>query len=448
MEARDNSWSHRSREVVSLSLLIEPAAIRMMVQVQGADDLTRALALWLGIPGVPQPELAAGALLTYRQVAVAGLMVAAGLTTEVSFEDGVDWLERRQYFVPHLPPGLEADPAALLALSIALFHVGKDGRGQWLVGLVERAMTGETDSWRVALLRAAQCSLTRASSVELPGDLQAALWSRGIGTFDPRSRDEVRRVALSGDSIPPERAALRLAALRIVLALDSAGTHAPQLERPSGAHVKGQRKIMQQTAKVLFLAASPQGMQALRLDTECREIQDKIRAASYRDQIQFMTRWAVRRDDLLQALNEVDPTVLHFSGHGEGAMGLCFEAPDGTVAPVSAEGLSKAILAAGESVKLVVLNACYSDVQAAVLRDHVPCIIGMSDAIPDESAIIYAASFYRALAFGRSVKNAHEQGLAALAVHQIPPEQLPQLIHRKDVDPAEVRIVEVANADP
>lgn len=167
---------------------------------------------------------------------------------------------------------------------------------------------------------------------------------------------------------------------------------------------------------VLFLAANPVRVPALQLGEECRAIEDKIRAAKFCDRIRFRSRWAARPDDLLQALNEDTPSVLHFSGHGAGDQGLCFQSADGSALTVSADGLAQVMQAAGASVTVVVLNACYSEVQAQALVAHVPCVIGMADAIGDEEAIVYASSFYRALAFGKSVANAHQQGIAALAL--------------------------------
>src|SRR5689334_14280684 len=115
---------------------------------------------------------------------------------------------------------------------------------------------------------------------------------------------------------------------------------------------------------VLFLTADPSQVQPLQLGEECRTIEDKIRAAKFRDRIRFRSRWAARPDDLLQALNEDAPSILHFSGHGSGNQGLCFQSEDGSVLHVSAECLDQVIRAAGTSVTVVVLNACFSEVQA------------------------------------------------------------------------------------
>lgn len=205
---------------------------------------------------------------------------------------------------------------------------------------------------------------------------------------------------------------------------------------------------------VLFLASNPALVPALELGEECRAIEEKIRAARFRDQIRFRSRWAARPDDLLQALNEEAPSVLHFSGHGFGDHGLCFQAKDGSALQVGADGLAQVIRAVGASVMVVVLNACYSEVQAQALVAQVPCVVGMPDAIGDAAAITYAASFYRALAFGKSVANAHEQGLAALALHRTsgqtrdvqgaeaaPRAPTPTLLSRPDIDADLVYIV-------
>lgn len=195
-------------------------------------------------------------------------------------------------------------------------------------------------------------------------------------------------------------------------------TTTPAVQLPSiRDEANARSRVMTPPATVLFLAANPMRLPALHLGEECRAIEDKIRAAKYRDRIRFRSRWAARPDDLLQALNEDNPAILHFSGHGGGDQGLCFQSDDGNTVGVSAKGLTQVIRAAGAGVAVVVLNACYSEAQANALVTCVPCVIGVSNAISDEAAIVYARSFYGALAFGKSVANAHEQGLAALAVH-------------------------------
>jgi DNA-directed RNA polymerase specialized sigma24 family protein len=209
-----------------------------------------------------------------------------------------------------------------------------------------------------------------------------------------------------------------------------------------------------QSPVVLFLAAQPVGLPRLELGEECRSIEEKLRAANCHHQLQLRSRWAARPDDLLQALNEDSPSVLHFSGHGSGDQGICFQGNDGGVLHVTSEGLAGVLRAAGTGVSVVLLNACYSESQAEVLRSHIPCVIGLPTTIGDGAAIVYSESFYRALAFGNSVANAHAQGIAALGLPRVDgqmrdvvgsePAQLasePKLLNRPGVDPDAIYVV-------
>ena len=63
----------------------------------------------------------------------------------------------------------------------------------------------------------------------------------------------------------------------------------------------------------------------VRLDEEVREITAQIRASDYRDSVDLVSRWAVRPLDVLQALNEDKPHIVHFSGHGSSGTELVFQ---------------------------------------------------------------------------------------------------------------------------
>lgn len=209
-------------------------------------------------------------------------------------------------------------------------------------------------------------------------------------------------------------------------------------------------------ATVVFLAANPLQGQPLLLGEEFRAIEDKIRGARFRDRITLLARWAARPCDWLETMTDHAPSVLHFSGHGGGEQGLCLQLGDGSPIGVNVDGLTEAMRAEGSTVKLVVLNACFSEVQARALISQVPCVIGMPDVIGDRAAIEYAASFYRALASGRSVATAHRHGMAALKLHRSntmfrdvmassdecgPSMPVPTLLTRADTDAEHVYLV-------
>jgi hypothetical protein len=194
--------------------------------------------------------------------------------------------------------------------------------------------------------------------------------------------------------------------------------------------------------KILFLAASPTDSQPLELDREARQIERTIRASEYRDSMELITKWAVSPDDLLQALNQHRPHIVHFSGHGSPSNEIILESDGGTRQTVSTDALRHLFAALKDNVRAVILNACYSSAQAEAVTEHIDCAIGMSDAIPDEAAIDFAASLYRAIGFGRSVQNAFEQGIVSLKLKRIAGVDLPRLHVRAGVDASQIVLIE------
>ena len=67
---------------------------------------------------------------------------------------------------------------------------------------------------------------------------------------------------------------------------------------------------------VLFLSADPTDASYLRLGTELREIQEKLQLAKQRERFELHQRMSVRPADISQALLDVEPGIVHFSGHG------------------------------------------------------------------------------------------------------------------------------------
>ena len=192
---------------------------------------------------------------------------------------------------------------------------------------------------------------------------------------------------------------------------------------------------------ISFFAANPLSTDHLALGAEARDIEERIRESSQRDAFDFKTTWATRTRDLIRVLNQEGPTVVHFSGHGDGAPGLVLDDGLGGERLVSGEALASLFSAFDDTVRLVVLNACYSQEQAEVILEHVGCVVGMGDSIDDETARVFAATFYGALAFGKTFDRAFRQGLAAIKLDDLPDEDVPVLRFRADIDPTKTSLV-------
>ena len=180
--------------------------------------------------------------------------------------------------------------------------------------------------------------------------------------------------------------------------------------------------------KILILAANPKNTLRLRLDEEVREIESGLERSHKRDQFVIKSRSAVRPIDFRRAMLDVEPQIVHFSGHGAGDGGLAFEDEKGQVKFVDAEALALLFELFTTHVECVVLNACYSEIQAKAIARHVNYVIGMSQQIGDQAAIAFAVAFYDALGRGNCVEFAYKFGCTAIRLEGIPENLTPKLL--------------------
>ena len=202
-----------------------------------------------------------------------------------------------------------------------------------------------------------------------------------------------------------------------------------------------QLKAIPATITVLFLAANPNDTQQLNLDEEVRAIQNRIRLSDYRDSIRFESRWAARSSDVLQAINETNPTIIHFSGHGTSDGKLVLLNPDGSSNDVTKEAITMAISTASDTVRLVVFNACFSESQAKNIVHSIESAIGMNDSIRDDTAITFASQLYSSIGFGHSLEKSFNQAIAAIMLDGIPQDTIPQLFVADGVNPDDIVLV-------
>ena len=210
--------------------------------------------------------------------------------------------------------------------------------------------------------------------------------------------------------------------------------------------------------KILILAANPKNTSQLRLDEEVREIEEALRRSQHRQQFELSAKWAVRDRDFYRSMLDTQPQIVHFSGHGEGSSteveqagssaerkllpitetvsesGLLFEDETGQAKRVDSAALASLFkLFASKRLECVVLNACYSEGQAAAINQHIPYVIGMNKAIGDSAAIAFAIAFYDALAAGEAYEFAFELAKTALQLAGIPEQHTPVLRQNPDL---------------
>ncbi|HEV7373697.1 MAG TPA: CHAT domain-containing protein [Pyrinomonadaceae bacterium] len=191
---------------------------------------------------------------------------------------------------------------------------------------------------------------------------------------------------------------------------------------------------MSDKIKVLFLAANPTDTGPLRLGQEVREIDEKLEVGSARESFELIQHHALRVSDLAKVLLKHQPHIVHFSGHGSTTEEIVLEDNSGKSQPVRNQALAALFRILKDNVRIVVLNACFSKAQAEALKETIDYTIGTNKAVGDQAAITFAAAFYRALAFGRTVKEAFELAQVELELFSISGSDTPELFIRAGVD--------------
>ncbi|WP_304635388.1 CHAT domain-containing protein [Pseudoalteromonas sp.] len=192
---------------------------------------------------------------------------------------------------------------------------------------------------------------------------------------------------------------------------------------------------------VLFLASNPRDQGQLGLDEEVRTIKEMITKSRHRDVVKLESCWAVRPGDILQYINEYQPTIVHFSGHGSANDELVLMDSNSKTKLVSMESIVQAMSVANEDLRLVFFNTCHSKNQASNVTEYIECAIGMNNSITDNAAQVFSAQFYSSLGFGFSVEKSFKQAKAALMLEGILEENTPALFVKEGYDARDICIV-------
>lgn len=181
---------------------------------------------------------------------------------------------------------------------------------------------------------------------------------------------------------------------------------------------------------ILFLAANPKNSTPLDLTREVKEIEEGLQRSQKRDKFLLEQVWAVTPGDVQRAMLDYKPQIVHFSGHGMGESGLVLENATGEAQFVKSAALAGLFELFADKVECVVLNACYSEVQAVAIAHHIPYVVGMNQAVGDQAARVFAVGFYDALGAGESFDFAYKLGRNRIALEGIA-EDLTPVITRK-----------------
>jgi len=188
---------------------------------------------------------------------------------------------------------------------------------------------------------------------------------------------------------------------------------------------------MAEKIRILFLSANPWSMSRILVDEEAREISEKIDEGVYRDRFELYKHPATRPNDLQRLLLKYQPHIVHFSCHGSKGRKIVLAGAHGHAKAVDQHGLAKVLALYSNHVRLVLLNACFTKEQARSISEVIDYSIGTERPIGDKVSVTFAGAFYRALGFGKSIRDAFESARAELALTKMPRSRGIQLFVKK-----------------
>ncbi|NJR59874.1 MAG: CHAT domain-containing protein [Cyanobacteria bacterium CRU_2_1] len=184
---------------------------------------------------------------------------------------------------------------------------------------------------------------------------------------------------------------------------------------------------------ILFLAANPKNSTPLDLTREVKEVEEGLQRSQKRDKFLLEQVWAVTPGDVQRAMLDYKPQIVHFSGHGMGESGLVLENAAGQAQFVRSAALAGLFELFADKVECVVLNACYSEVQAVAIAHHIDYVVGMNQAVGDRAARVFAVGFYDALGAGESFDFAYRLGRNRIALEGIAEDLTPVITRKLEV---------------
>ena len=176
---------------------------------------------------------------------------------------------------------------------------------------------------------------------------------------------------------------------------------------------------MNKRIRILFLSANPWTTSRILVDEEAREIFERLQEGLYRDQFTLYQHTAIRPGDIQRLLMMYRPHIVHFSGHGSKKNRIILGGVPGRGKQINRQALVE-VFALYRHVRLVFLNACCTQAQGHSLSEVIDYCIGASRPIGDRESVTFAGAFYRALGFGKSVKEAFDSARAEAALRNLP----------------------------
>lgn len=200
-------------------------------------------------------------------------------------------------------------------------------------------------------------------------------------------------------------------------------------EPHSAAPAERGRRTRRPPETILFLASEPTDHGRILANHEFNAIKESLRVGAAGRRIKLAFQFAVRLSDLIGALSEHRPRILHFANHGTRDGGLVFEDDSGKAVQAPIQALAE-LISMFKGIECVVLNACYMQDLAEALIKQVRYVTGAKHQLSNPVAILFSRSFYGALGHGFPITDAYKFGSIEVKFANVSEDLVPRLHER------------------
>ena len=180
--------------------------------------------------------------------------------------------------------------------------------------------------------------------------------------------------------------------------------------------------------RILIFSAEPKDEKRIRVSEEVREIQNAHKNSQYTDTFDVHYCPATQIRDIRKEMLSIRPNIVHFCGHGQGEGGIAFEDDGGNAFYVDSSAFGDFLGNFKDTLECVILNVCYSEVQAVEISKHIRYVICNRTEIQDSFAIKFSSSFYEIFFSTGSYNDAFRLACAELKMQGLQEDMLPIMI--------------------
>lgn len=172
--------------------------------------------------------------------------------------------------------------------------------------------------------------------------------------------------------------------------------------------------------KILFISANPNNLPKVNSDLEYKKINSVIMTTRLRENYSLKMIPNATRDDILKIIDE-KPYILHIALHGSNIGGIFvmngkLNSKNKKLAfAIGEEGIAK-LLQRTPTIKLLFLNACYSDYIIEHIKVFLDYAIGFKNKVPDSIAVEIAERFYTNLSKSATIFHAYKWTMDEMSI--------------------------------